>query len=497
MATKNTVTTLTPKKDRSKIQESSKSVENFNPNVSHQSPVHKTLSKSSFSSSSSSVSPISKKSSSPSTISKSQKKPSASKNPNYPRNKIRERKFLVVAKKNNQKKIPEDEDSAVVAAEGSTVSFCKCKEKKNKCLCVAYENLRKSQEEFFKNCGNNEDNETKIEVEDEKIEMGTINNTKKRDRLMEDSKEGVFESGCGKVMNLVKAFENMQMSFPKEKEEKEIEESNSDKKVVMKWPLQQGLEFCKENESCSSFLPSDCVMTSENLGLDQVASLSSSWDSSRRSSSRRISTGSGRSRRNSLESSSSTIGGRRWKKKQMRITSQKPFKLRTEQRGKLKEEEFVKKIQEKMTEEERQRIPIAQGLPLTTDEPECLLKPPVKEITIPIDLTLHSDVRAMDRAEFDHQVAEKLSLIEQYKLERERQRKLAEEEEVKRLRKELIPKAQPMPFFDRPFIPRRSVKNPTIPQEPKFRIPQNKKIKSTLSSWNDMMSSYSSCNLDN
>jgi hypothetical protein len=32
---------------------------------------------------------------------------------------------------------------------------------------------------------------------------------------------------------------------------------------------------------------------------------------------------------------------------------------------------------------------------------------------------------------------------------------LAEEEEIRRLRKELIPKAQPMPYFDRPFIPRR------------------------------------------
>lgn len=32
---------------------------------------------------------------------------------------------------------------------------------------------------------------------------------------------------------------------------------------------------------------------------------------------------------------------------------------------------------------------------------------------------------------------------------------LEEEEEIKRLRKELIPKAQPMPYFDRPFIPRR------------------------------------------
>lgn len=32
---------------------------------------------------------------------------------------------------------------------------------------------------------------------------------------------------------------------------------------------------------------------------------------------------------------------------------------------------------------------------------------------------------------------------------------MAEEEEIRRLRKELVPKAQPMPYFDRPFIPRR------------------------------------------
>ncbi|XP_015938712.1 probable methyltransferase PMT2 [Arachis duranensis] len=65
----------------------------------------------------------------------------------------------------------------------------------------------------------------------------------------------------------------------------------------------------------------------------------------------------------------------------------------------------------------------------------CLVKPPVKEITQPIDLQLHSDVRAMDRAEFDHQVAEKLSLIEQYKLEKERQQKLEylEERRIKDL----------------------------------------------------------------
>ncbi|CAI0386097.1 unnamed protein product [Linum tenue] len=105
---------------------------------------------------------------------------------------------------------------------------------------------------------------------------------------------------------------------------------------------------------------------------------------------------------------------------------------------------------------------------------------------MPVDLTLHSDVRAMERAEFDHQVSEKLTLIEEYKMERERQQKLAEEEEIRRLRKELVPKAQHMPYFDRPFIPRRSTKHPTVPKEPKFHLPQHKKIKCSSSSWNDM-----------
>lgn len=36
---------------------------------------------------------------------------------------------------------------------------------------------------------------------------------------------------------------------------------------------------------------------------------------------------------------------------------------------------------------------------------QCLLKPPVKERTEPIDLVLHSDVRAMERAEFDQYVS--------------------------------------------------------------------------------------------
>ncbi|CAL5377983.1 unnamed protein product [Camellia sinensis] len=262
-----------------------------------------------------------------------------------------------------------------------------------------------------------------------------------------------------------------------EKQSEDVGDDDDDKKG-MEWAL-PGLQQPKVSETLlsSSFFPSDFFVISESLGLD--LHVSSSLDGSHGSFtiSNRTSGGGHKSRQNSSESSG-TFGGSRWKKKQLKATYQKPFKLRTEQRGRYKEEEFVKKLQQMMMEEEKQRIPITQGLPLTTDEPECLVKPAVKEITRPVDLVLHSDVRAVKRAEFDQQLAKKMSLVEQYREKRERQQKLAEEEEIRRLRKELIPRAQLMPYFDRPFIPRRSMKHCTIPREPKFHIPpQHKKIK--------------------
>ncbi|KAL7232261.1 hypothetical protein ACSBR2_010313 [Camellia fascicularis] len=492
-----------PQPNGSKISELSKDSENSNPNL---------------------TSPSMKVSNSSAIKSASKTQKSASKNPNpivsppQYRNKIRERKF-VVAKRNSKK---EKENSSNVS--------CKCKDKagyaSHKCLCVAYENLRASQEEFFKNRNsiiehqydseqlknreNEKDNrsvietleiENRYELKTEEIEangsdddpdeieqsgeMGSSYIKRRRDKLLEEARESVPEPGSGRVMHLVKAFEKL-LTITKdsdqtdEKQSEDVGDDDDDKKG-MKWAL-PGLQQPKVPEtqvSSSSFCPSDFFVTSESLGLD--SRVSSSLDSSHG----RTSGGAHRSRRNSSESSG-TFGGSRWKKKQLKATYQKPFKLRTEQRGRYKEEEFVKKLQQMMMEEEKQRIPIAQGLPWTTDEPECLVKPAVKEITRPVDLVLHSDVRAVERAEFDQQVAEKMSLIEQYREERERQQKLAEEEEIRRLRKELIPRAQPMPYFDRPFIPRRSMKHCTIPREPKFHIPpQHKKIKCGMC-WDDM-----------
>ncbi|XP_019058945.1 PREDICTED: uncharacterized protein LOC104821005 isoform X2 [Tarenaya hassleriana] len=493
----------TPSKDSTKFQSklhdiSSRSLENSNPNFPHASP------------SRSFGSPITKSARSPLIKSaKSQRNPNPNPNPIASvfssRNRITERRF-VVAKKNSRK-----EKKDAVAAEVDCKCGVRSKGNMKKCLCVAYETLRASQEEFYQKrseteeeqgdldsaaaqeCDHSDRNievgedvygfhvgnpkgEEKISGESGKIGMSIMK--RRREKLMDLAQQSVPESG--NVMQLVEAFEKLScLQLPKAGNNSEHQTEDNVKKP-MKWELpgmtQQPnvLEAEAETEQVSwssSFCPSDLVLTAENLGLDRSASVSSSWDSSRSSFSSRGSNGGRSSRRNSLDSSGK-MGRRGLKKKPAKVTLLKPFNLRTEQRGRTKEEEFVKKLQEMVVEEEKMRIPIAQGVPLTTDEPECLVKPPVKEITKPVDLKLHSDMRAVERAEFDHQ--------------------LEEEEEIRRLRKELIPKAQPMPYFDRPFIPRRSMKHPTIAREPRFHIPQHKKIRccSISSAWTETGSSY-------
>ncbi|KAG4114914.1 hypothetical protein ERO13_D12G085300v2 [Gossypium hirsutum] len=309
----------TPMKDternsRSKTPKGSKFSENSNPNISG------------------STSPITKSS-------KSQKY--SSKNPVIysPSNKLRERKF-VVAKKNS-KKVRSNSNPTTVGIN------CKCKEKlggnSKKCLCVAYENLRASQEEFFRNKAETEAEEEGKETRDlienlregygsdnQEIENlsqpGSSTIKRRRDKLMEEARNSVPE--CGKVLHLVKAFERL-LSIPDSKEsdkeeddEKEPKEDKNDddnnRKKPLKWAL-PGLqtinltEVDAENEdetkdsssssssSSPSFCPSDFILTAENLGLDPCFSVSSSWDSSQGSISSRTSNGGRRSRRNSSE----------------------------------------------------------------------------------------------------------------------------------------------------------------------------------------------------
>lgn len=339
-----------------------------------------------------------------------------------------------------------------------------------------------------------------------------------RNELLEEAIGTIPQQGGGRVKHLVKAFESL-LCLPDsetvvtegcrartlDRSTPDCTEVKQELRVsrVVKWAL-PGMQGQASAEKLDSNSPSNesfgevkmsnsapclesyadfkfCVSEDTPSGVNSdTQSVCSGGRSGSSSGSRR------RRNRGSLDSSGrgSLVrnGMQRWKK-QLKVTAAQPFKLQTEQRGLMKEREFMKKLREMLDEEEKLRIPLAQGLPWTTDEPECLIKPPVKESTKPLDVKLHTEIRAVDRAEFDQIISERLKAIEQERLEQERLQKLAEEDEIKRLRKELVPRAQPMPFFDRPFIPKRSSKLPTIPKEPRFHIPNHKRAKSI--SWND------------
>ncbi|KAK6127437.1 hypothetical protein DH2020_038826 [Rehmannia glutinosa] len=98
----------------------------------------------------------------------------------------------------------------------------------------------------------------------------------------------------------------------------------------------------------------------------------------------------------------------------------------------------------------------------------------IKENTKPMEFRLHTQQRAAQRAIFDSSVSIKHYIIEQHKKQVEKVLKVIEEEEVRMLRREMIPRAQLMPLFDRPFLPQRSTRPLTVPREPSFRMASSK-----------------------
>ena len=229
-----------------------------------------------------------------------------------PQKRIRQRKFVVAKKKKNDQ------------SPKKTV-LCKCGDNSDgsKCVCEAYRNLRESQEGFFekenffgedekKGEENDEEKgenvleevieanliihdigneERKIDeeegVEEENEEKGNCSSMvkRRRERVMEEARNSVPENG--KVMHLVKAFERL-LSIKREKEKNEEEEENDKKNKVMKWAL-PGLQLqqpVKDNDEQSEVVSGccdddglfNCTLTSEQLGLDQRVSVTSSWD---------------------------------------------------------------------------------------------------------------------------------------------------------------------------------------------------------------------------
>ncbi|XP_009367133.2 protein TPX2-like isoform X1 [Pyrus x bretschneideri] len=118
----------------------------------------------------------------------------------------------------------------------------------------------------------------------------------------------------------------------------------------------------------------------------------------------------------------------------------------------------------------------SEGMPKDEfkDKSKSCQKSPTMENTKAQEVKLHTQQRATKRAMFNYMVATKLSILEQQRKQEEMLQKMIAEEEIRLLRKEMVPRAQLMPFFDRPFIPQRSSRPLTIPREPSFRMMSSK-----------------------
>ncbi|XP_039689152.1 uncharacterized protein [Medicago truncatula] len=97
------------------------------------------------------------------------------------------------------------------------------------------------------------------------------------------------------------------------------------------------------------------------------------------------------------------------------------------------------------------------------DKTKASRKSPTKENTRPKEFKLHTQERAVKRAIFNYEVTTKLYLMELQKRQEEKLMKMIEEEEIRVLRKDMVPRAQLMPYFDKPFSPNRSSR--TVPRE--------------------------------
>ncbi|XP_044465747.1 protein TPX2 isoform X2 [Mangifera indica] len=222
-----------------------------------------------------------------------------------------------------------------------------------------------------------------------------------------------------------------------------------------------------------------------------------------------------------------------------RNTKPNPFHLYTEERGAEKERRFVVEVVHKQLEEERAKIPKATPYPYTTDYPVIPPKPEPKQCTkpepfqleslvrheeemqremeerkrkekeeaqmrmfkaqpflkedpIPIPekvrkpltevkgFNLHLEHRAVERAEFDQKVKEKEMMYKRYREESEAARMMEEEKALKQLRRTLVPHARPVPNFNQPFCPQKSLKESTKPKSPKLRVVQRKERRKML-----------------
>ncbi|WOK91848.1 protein TPX2-like isoform X1 [Canna indica] len=212
-----------------------------------------------------------------------------------------------------------------------------------------------------------------------------------------------------------------------------------------------------------------------------------------------------------------------------RVTIPNPFHLRTEERGLEKERHFEEQLLQKELEDKKAKILKAHPYPYTTDYPVLPPKPEPKQCTKPeafqleslarheeemqkkleekarmekeeaqqrmfrakpimkLDplpvpkrerkpltefqgFAMHVDHRAVQRTEFDKKIKEKESTYKRLREEQESAKMFEEEKAVKQMRRTMVPHARPLPKFDNPFVPQKSMKDATKAESPDLHV---------------------------
>jgi len=153
-------------------------------------------------------------------------------------------------------------------------------------------------------------------------------------------------------------------------------------------------------------------------------------------------------------------------------TKPEPFKLKIEERVEARLTQWQENVEKELEDQKKAALFKATEAKVLNQVP-FMTKPSDKPLSEISNFKLHSDRRAEEREAFDLKVKQKEADLEGAKREQEERKKRDELEEITRLRKAAVHKAQPIRSY-KPIEVKPSEKPLTNPSSPHFQAGRNK-----------------------
>ncbi len=127
------------------------------------------------------------------------------------------------------------------------------------------------------------------------------------------------------------------------------------------------------------------------------------------------------------------------------LTEPHPFVLATDQRGGIKSSTLREALSQQQALDQEKRLFKALPLPASTTNPAPMPVLSQRALTVVSDFVLNSDERARQRHAFDEHIKLKEQKMAEQRKQAELQREKQERKEVKKLRRKLVHKPLPLP----------------------------------------------------